>query len=115
MSLPHQQHMLLLTFLISEIHSETRHNKYKIEGGEGDRVAILLTLSQTSPGFYVSAVQSFENTAGKGEIVLNEKFLLFPVFSTCLENFLLFSSNLRLSSANSFSLEETKICCVRKG
>ena len=80
MSLPHQQHMLLLTFLISEIHSETRHNKYKIEGGEGDRVAILLTLSQTSPGFYVSAVQSFENTAGKGEIVLNEKFLLFPVF-----------------------------------
>ena len=27
-----------------------------------------LTLSQTSPGFYMSAVQSFENTAGKGEI-----------------------------------------------
>ena len=25
-----------------------------------------LTLSQTSPGFYVSAVKSFENAVGKG-------------------------------------------------
>ena len=37
-----------------------------------------LTLSQTSPGFYVSVVQVFENTAGKGEIARNEQFLLFP-------------------------------------
>ena len=28
-----------------------------------------LTLSQISPGFYVSAVQIFWNTVGKGEIV----------------------------------------------
>ena len=41
-----------------------------------------LTLSQTSPGFYVSAEQSFESTVGKGEIAHNEQFLLFPVFST---------------------------------
>ena len=34
------------------------------------------TLSQTSPGFYVSL--TFENTAGKGEIARNEQFLLFP-------------------------------------
>ena len=27
-----------------------------------------LTLSQTSPGFYVSRYKSFENTLGKGEI-----------------------------------------------
>ena len=51
-----------------------------------------LTLSQTSPGFYV--FKSFENTVGKGEIAHNEQFLLFPVFSTRLENFLSFSSNL---------------------
>ena len=39
----------------------------------------VLTLSQTSPGFYVSAVQAaFENTVGKGEIARNEQFLLFP-------------------------------------
>ena len=40
-----------------------------------------LTLSQTSPGFYVSAVHiSFENTVGKGEIACNEQFLLFPQY-----------------------------------
>ena len=37
-----------------------------------------LTLSQTSPGFYVSTVQIFENTVGKGEIAHNEQFLLSP-------------------------------------
>ena len=33
-----------------------------------------LTLSQTSPGFHVSAVQSFENTKGKGGIARIECF-----------------------------------------
>ena len=48
---------------------------------------------------------SFENTVGKGEISP------FPtVFSTCLENFLPFSSDLKLLCANSVSLEESKIC-----
>ena len=37
------------------------------------------------------------------------------VFSTHLDNFLPFSSNLKLSSANSFSLEESKICRLGKG
>ena len=32
------------------------------------------------------------------------------MFSTCLENFLPFSSNLKLWSANSFILEGSKIC-----
>ena len=37
----------------------------------------------------------------------------FPtMFSTRLDNLLPFSSNLKLSSANSFSLEEPKICCL---
>ena len=40
----------------------------------------------------------------------------FPtVFSTHLDNFLPFSSNLKLSSANSFSLEESKICRLVMG
>ena len=57
----------------------------------------------------------FENTVGKGEIAHYEQFLLFPVFSTHLDSFLLFSSNLKLSSANSFSLEESKICHLVMG
>ena len=48
---------------------------------------------QAGPDFYVSAVQFFENTVGEGEIA-------------CNENFLPFLSDLILSSANSFSLEE---------
>ena len=65
-----------------------------------------LTLSQKSPTFTCLRYKSFENTVGKGEIARNEQFLLFPVFSACLEKFLPFSSNLRLSFANSFILEE---------
>ena len=60
--------------------------------------------------------KSFENTAGKGEIASNEQFLLFPtVFSTLLENFLPFSTNLEFLSANFLSLEECKICRLGKG
>ena len=36
--------------------------------------SLLLTLSQTSPGFYVS----FIHNVGKAEIVRNDQFLLFP-------------------------------------
>ena len=54
--------------------------------------------------------KSFENTVGKGEIALNEQFLLFPVFFTILENLLPFSSNLKFSSASPFSFEESQIC-----
>ena len=55
----------------------------------------------------------FENTVGKGEFAGNEQFLLFPqCFFTHLDNFRPFSSNLKLSSAHSFSLEESKICCL---
>ena len=60
--------------------------------------------------------KSFQNTAVKGEIARNEQFLLFPrVFSTRFKNFLPFSSDLKLSSANSFSLEESKTCRLGKG
>ena len=54
----------------------------------------------------------FENTVGKGEIAISP----FPtVFSSSLDNFLPFPSNLKLSSANSFSLEESKICRLVMG
>ena len=53
-----------------------------------------LNLSQTYPGFYVSAVQVFRKTLWE-----KEKLLVispFPtVFSIGLENFLPFSSNLK--------------------
>ena len=52
----------------------------------------------------------------KGEIARNEQFSPFPtVISTCLENFLPISSNLKLSSENYFNLEESKICHLVKG
>ena len=63
-----------------------------------------LTLSKTSPGFYTSP------------LCLQQAISSFPtVFSTSLENLLPFSSKLKLSSANSFSLEESKICHLGKG
>ena len=44
---------------------------------------VALTLSQTSPGFYVSAVQIFRKHCEKGEIAHNKHFFPFPtVFST---------------------------------
>ena len=75
-----------------------------------------LTLSQISPCFYESAGQVLENTVGKGEIARKEQFLLFPtVFFTLFENFLPFSSNLKLSSAKTLNLEQLKICRLGMG
>ena len=75
-----------------------------------------LTLSQTSPGFYVSAVQVFGKHCGKGRICLYRAISPFPkVFSTHLENFLQFSSNCILSSANSVSLDQAKLLLFGKG
>ena len=60
--------------------------------------------------------KSFENTVGKGELASNKQFLLFPqcfipvwrTFNNCYQN-------LKLWSAMSFSLEESKICRLGKG
>ena len=60
--------------------------------------------------------KSYKNTVGKVEIACNEQFLLFPsVFSIYFENFLPFSSDLKLLSARSSSLVESKICHLGKG
>ena len=76
--------------------------------------SIDLPFPKQALAFMCLQYKSFENNVGKGEIARNEQFLLFPVFSACLENFLPFASNLKLSSANSFSLEESKICRLGK-
>ena len=73
-----------------------------------------LTLFPNWPLFLCVCSTSLLKTQGKGEIASNKQFPLFPVFSTLLENSVPFSSNLELLSANSFSLEESKICCLRK-
>ena len=75
-----------------------------------------LTLSQTSPGFYMTTVLVFTSllkTLEKGEIAHNEQFLFFPqCFLNLLDNFQSCLSNLKLLSANSLCLEESKICCL---
>ena len=73
-------------------------------------------LFPNKPWFLRVCCTNLENTVGKGEIARNEQFLLFPpCFSTLLENFLPFSSNSKLSSANSFRSEESKMCRLGKG
>ena len=51
----------------------------------------------------------------KEKLLDKSNFSFFPQFSTCLDNFFPFSSNLKLSSANYFSLEESKICRLVMG
>ena len=52
----------------------------------------------------------------KEKLPRDEQFLLFPqCFLHIWRNFLPFSSNLKLSSVYSFSLEESKICRLGKG
>ena len=60
--------------------------------------------------------KTFENTVEKGEIAPEEQFLLFPqCFLPFLRTSCHISSNLKLSSASSFSLEESELYCLRKG
>ena len=54
--------------------------------------------------------KSFENIVGTGEIAPN---VFSPLLENFLENFSMLS-NLKLSSANSFSLEESEICHLGK-
>ena len=52
----------------------------------------------------------------KKKLLISSNFSFSPpVFSTFLETFLLFSSNSKLLSANSFCKEESKICHLGKG
>ena len=73
-----------------------------------------LTLPQTSPGLYVSAVQVFWGYWGK-----KEKLLVMSNFSFSHIAFYtsgkLFAINFQLSFANFLSLEECKLCHMGKG
>ena len=51
----------------------------------------------------------------KEKLLITSNFSYLTVFSTRLDNFLPFSSNLKLSSAKSFNLEEYKICHLVMG
>ena len=53
------------------------HHNYNFNTFKSYTLNPVLTLSQTNPGFYVSAVQVFENTVEKVEIACNEQLLLF--------------------------------------
>ena len=76
----------------------------------------MLSLSRTSPGFYMSTEQVFRKHCGKRRNCWLRAISPFPIlFSTRLENFMPFSSSLKLSSANSLSLDESKICGLGKG
>ena len=48
-------------------------------------------------------------------MLVTSNFVVSHRVSTCLENFLPFSSKSKLSSLDSFSLEESKICHLGKG
>ena len=54
--------------------------------------------------------------ARNGEIARSEQYLFFPqCFLPVWRTFCCFDKNLKLSSANSFGLEDSKICRLGKG
>ena len=64
---------------------------------------------------HVCSTNHFKHCGKKRNCLLRAISLLLAMFSTSLENLLPFLTNLKLSSANSFSLEESKICRLGKG
>ena len=71
----------------------------------------ILTHSHTMTPFHAPGKQAFWKHCGKRRNCSERAISPFPtVFSTRVDNFLPFTSNMKLSSANSFSLEESKIC-----
>ena len=76
---------------------------------------ISLNLSQTSPGFHVSAVEVFWKRCGKRRNCSEWAISYFPtLFSIHYENFLQVSSNMKLLSANSFSLDGLKFIVLER-
>ena len=72
-----------------------------------------LTHSHTMTPFDAPGNKPFENTVGKG----SQRAIspLPTMFSACSENFLIFSSNFKLSSADCFNLDQSKICSLVMG
>ena len=88
------------------------------EDGEDRTFCKQLTLSQTSPDFLRICSRS---TSLLETLWEKEKLLVTSTFSFSHSVFYPFgefsaiSLNLKLSSANTLSLEESKICCLEKG
>ena len=79
-------------------------------------IFLFLTFSQTSPDFNVSAVKVFgKYCRGKREIARNEQFLLFPVFSTILENFPPFSKKFQIVVCKLFQFGRLQNLSFGKG
>ena len=77
---------------------------------------VLLTHSHTMTPFDTPGKQAFWKHCGKRRNCSIWAISPFPtVFSTHLHNFLPFSTNIKLSSAKCFRLEESKICCLVMG
>ena len=84
------------------------------------RRSVLSMLSRRSfnplTPFDAPGEQAFWKHCGKRRNCSLRAIFPFPtVFATCLGNFLPFSPNVKLSSANSFSLEESKILSSGNG
>ena len=65
--------------------------------------------------FDASGKQAFWKNWEKENLLVTSNFSFSHSVSTRSDNFLPFSSNLKLSSANSFNLEESKICRLVMG
>ena len=76
-----------------------------------------LTLTQTSPCFYVSAVLTslLKPPWEKENLLVTSNFSFFHSVYVLLDNFLPFQSSLELLSPTSLTLEESKICRFGKG
>ena len=90
-----------------EAERERENSNLEKQSGKGTRVNPF----PHNNTFDAPGKQAFCKHCGKRRNCSQGAISSFPtVFSTRLDNFLPFSSNLKLSSANSYSSEESKIC-----
>ena len=82
------------------------------------RVNSILNICQPFPNkplfLHVYSTSLLMTLWEKKKLLVTSNFSFSTVFSTILENSLPVSSNSKLSSANSFSLEESKVCRLGK-
>ena len=98
------------------VERKTTIKNFKTKLQQSVLFTITLTHSHTMTPFDAPRKQVFWKHCGKRRNCSKWAISPFPtVFSTHLEKFLPFSSSLKLSSANSFSLEESKIWCLVMG
>ena len=103
--------------IVSNMHSYLKIKMYSfIDCHSFSKSWIRLTHSHTMTPFDTPGKQAFWKHCGKRRNCSQRAISPFStVFSTRLDNFLPFSSNFKLSYANFFSLEESKICRLVMG